>query len=319
MADLSNAFKYFRIDNSVRAQVAYPRVVDGVVEIVNVMLEPYMYDATTIAVKNLSELRLGDSDAMTRCRLTISELIGSSPRNVSFVMSERAQYSSSIFYDDFFTYNSSEDRYELTIYIPSKCINGSRVEGFNDASVLFEASSSSFEDDEDLTITGSYFTRLPPFILQGKAVRANISEEDPVFPNDTDRCSVGEGCIPAYYENSQGYSSDYLFTNSSPLYQILSSGFMPSEVSDQMEFLNVSGYMLDDDTGSSNYLATSFVGVSRDSATVMTISSSSTVVFTSDYDLSIWNTQIASDYANQSKATIKNVVIVSGEVRRINN
>ena len=338
MADLTNAFKSIRQSNDKEVTASYTTsevvVEDGrerlIVNVTNAKLHPYMYDATTISVENIPELEMSNPDIMKRCWLSINEILGEN-RELTFNLGTRLDkdglpITASVFYDTQFVYNSEEDRYELTIYIPAKCSDGTETEGFDDSYVLFECTEpeSHIPEEQDpenpyvlLSVTGQYITALPPLIVQGKAKRKDLGERDPVFPDDTDRCSIGEGTIPSYYENSQGYTKDYLFTNAKPIYHVMTSGFIPEGMKEQVSFENVSGYLVDELTESVNMLPTSACGTEKKTLEVMTILDGQSAPMKGNFEVSVWETRIENDWALENKATIKNVVTVSAEIQRL--
>lgn len=338
MADLTNAFKSIRQSNDKEVTASYTTsevvVEDGrerlLVHVTNAKLHPYMYDATTISVKNISELEIWNPDFMKRCWLSINEILGEN-RELTFNLGTRLDkegnpVSASVFYDTQFIYNSEEDRYELTIYVPAKCSDGTDTEGFDDSYVLFECTEpeSHIPEEQDpenpyvlLSVTGQYITALPPLIVQGKAEKKDLSADDPVFPLSADRCSIGEDTIPSYYENSQGYTKDYLFTNAKPIYHVMTSGFIPESMKTQVAFENVSGYLMDEITESVNMLETSHYSTETKTLDVMTILDGQSAPMTGDFEVSVWETLIKNDWAHENQATIKNVVTVSAAIQRL--
>lgn len=344
MADLTNAFKSIRQSNDKEVTVSYTTsevvVEDGrerlLVNVTNAKLHPYMYDATTISVKNIPELEMSNPDIMKRCWLSINEILGEN-RELRFNLGTRLDkeglpFTASVFYDTQFVYNSNEDRYELTIYIPAKCSDGTDTEGFDDSYVIFECTEPESHIPEEqnpenpyvlLSINGQYITALPPLLVQGKAEKKDheamdpVLAWDPVFPTSADRCSIGEGTIPSYYENSQGYTKDYLFTNARPIYHVLTSGFIPEGMKEQVAFENVSGYLVDELTESVKMLPTSACGTETKNLDVMTILDGQSAPMRGDFEVSVWETLIKNDWAKRNNATIKNVVTVSAEIQRI--
>ena len=338
MADLTNAFKSIRQSNDKEVTVSYTTsevvVEDGrerlLVHVTNAKLHPYMYDATTISVENIPELELSNPDIMKRCWLSINEILGEN-RELTFNLGTRLDkeglpITASVFYDTQFVYNSEEDRYELTIYVPAKCSDGTNTEGFDDSYVLFECTEpeSHIPEEQDpenpyvlLSVTGQYITALPPLIVQGKAEKKESGADDPVFPPNADRCSIGENTIPSYYENSQGYTKDYLFTNAEPVYHVLTSGFIPDGMKTQVSFENVSGYLVDELTESVNMLPTELQETKTATMDVMTILDGQSAPMRGDFEVSVWETLIKNDWAHENKATIKNVVTVSAAIQRL--
>ena len=340
MADLTNAFKSIRQSNDKEVTASYTTsevvVEDGrerlLVNVTNAKLHPYMYDATTISVENIPELELWNPDIMKRCWLSINEILGEN-RELTFNLGTRLDkdglpITASVFYDTQFVYNSEEDRYELTIYVPAKCSDGTNTDGFDDSYVLFECTEpdSHIPEEQDpenpyvlLSITGQYITALPPLIVQGKAEKKEPGAEDPVFPADADRCSIGEGTIPSYYENSQGYTKDYLFTNAEPLYHVMTSGFIPDSMKEQVSFVDVSGYLEDEITESVNMLQTEWKETKSETMDVMTILDGQSSPMSGNFEVSVWETLIKNDWAAspENSATIKNVVTVSAAIQRL--
>lgn len=340
MADLTNAFKSIRQSNDKEVTASYTTsevvVEDGrerlLVHVTNAKLHPYMYDATTISVENIPELELWNPDIMKRCWLSINEILGEN-RELTFNLGTRLDkdglpITASVFYDTQFVYNSEEDRYELTIYVPAKCSDGTNIDGFDDSYVLFECTEpeSHIPEEQDpenpyvlLSITGQYITALPPLIVQGKAEKQVPGAEDPVFPAEADRCSIGEGTIPSYYENSQGYTKDYLFTNAEPLYHVMTSGFIPNSMKEQVSFVDVSGYLEDEITESVNMLQTTLQETKSETMDVMTILDGQSSPMTGNFEVSVWETLIKNDWAAspENSATIKNVVTVSAAIQRL--
>lgn len=340
MADLTNAFKSIRQSNDKEVTASYTTsevvVEDGrerlLVDVTNAKLHPYMYDATTISVENIPELEMSNPDIMKRCWLSINEILGEN-RELTFNLGTRLDkdglpITASVFYDTQFVYNSQEDRYELTIYIPAKCSDGTDTEGFDDSYVLFECTEpeSHIPEEPDpenpyvlLSVTGQYITALPPLIVQGKAKKKDPGADDPVFPPNADRCSIGEGTIPSYYENSQGYTKDYLFTNADPIYHVLTSGFIPDGMKEQVAFANVSGYLMDELTEAVNMLPTELQETKTETMDVMTILDGQSSPMRGDFEVSVWETQIKNDWAAspENRTTIKNVVTVSAQIQRL--
>ena len=327
MADASNAFKTKRISNLCDATVSradYTTVVeDGIttetVRVKNVKLHALMYDATLISIDDVPELELWREDALSRCWLSVNEFAGEK-RSVTFNMSTRLDregnpVSMSVFYEDKLRYNSEERRYELSIFVPARCTNGVIDDGFDDSYVIFECVAPG--EDNFFSITGQYTTALPPLIVQGKASKRNQDEGDPVFPKTADRCDIGVDTIPCYYENSQGYTKDYLFTNAEPKYHILTSGLVPASMAGQVEFDSVSGYLLDEKTGSINQLQTEEIESFNKSLDVMTNLDSISVPFTGDFEVTVWDTDIDSEWAKNEKSSSKNIVTVSAELHRL--
>jgi hypothetical protein len=170
-----------------------------------------------------------------------------------------------------------------------------------------------------LSVTGQYITALPPLIVQGKAKKKDREDKDPVFPPGADRCSIGEGTIPSYYENSQGYTKDYLFTNAKPIYHVMTSGFIPDGMKEQVAFQNVSGYLVDELTEAVNMLPTELQKTKPETMDVMTILDGQSGPMRGDFEVSVWETLIKNDWAAspENSATIKNVVTVSAAIQRL--
>lgn len=310
-----NTFKTHKVDNSEEITLAYPEIVGDDTIVVNATLLPYLYDATTISIENLSGLDLGNPDSLNHCWINVIDRFDYS-RSVQFCMGTRLDEDGnpvhcSVFYDDQFTYDAQKDRYELTIFIPAYCKNSNTIEGFNESTVLFEVRGSG------LSVDGSYETVLPPFILQGKAHKEDPSEEDPVFPSNADRCSIGEGTIPAYYENSKGYDSDYLFTCASAMYCVETSGFMPSDMAESTEFQDVSAYLHNSKTGSDIMLSIEALEPVSTTIPVMKLLDEPERVFNGQYEVTTWKSRIDSDWARENLATAENEMTVSASVRGI--
>lgn len=324
MANLSNALKFIKHNSFSPILVSRSEVIENSVTIHNAKLHPYMYDATTISIQNISELSPGDAGFLRRCKLTIKEILGEQ-RELTVNLGTRLDddgnlVGDSVFFDENLSYDSETDRYELNVYIPAKCSDGDIVEGFDDSVVVFEAVLTSPVEDVGVpaSVVGQYVTTLPPVIVQGKADKSVLDAEDQVFPYSADRCSIGEGTIPSYYENSCGYSSDYLFTNSSPEYRVLTSGFIPESLDNEVQFSEVSGYMYDDVTESVNYLPTEQIELKKNLLLpVMTKFLEEPVTSSGTFDVTVWKTVLASEWARTTTSTIKNVVTVSASIDRL--
>lgn len=323
MADYSDAFRAIRRKNDVQVVVSRLIRTEEATSVANARLHEHMYDATTISIANIPELELWRPDTIERCGLSVVELFGERREvtlNLGTQKSSSGEYvNEAIFYDDSMTYDSESDRYEITVYIPAKCRNGLAIEGFDDSIVIFEiVEPYRGPDHKRVSVVGQYLTTLPPVIVQGKAEKKTPSAEDPVFPSSADRCDIGAGTIPSYYENSQGYDRDYLFTNSDPVYRVLTSGIVPEAMRDEVQFANVSGYLYDDKTRSSCSVPTSVLSMTSNvSIPVMTELDLQPTTLSGAFDLTIWESELRNDWAKSNNLTVKNTMTVSASIERV--
>jgi hypothetical protein len=157
----------------------------------------------------------------------------------------------------------------------------------------------------------SYRTNLPPFIINGRPVKRNPNEEDPVIPSYADRVNFGVDTVPSYYENSQGFQNNYLFTNSTPMYTITASGYLPKYLDEIYEFREIQAYMLNEKTSMKTDLPISLVSTSQNELSVMKVDGSS-VPFKSQFDLTTWQYDLYSDTYSASSGTIFSTSCISG-------
>lgn len=227
------------------ADVHYEKITNNVdVELPGgVILKANMYDATKICIKD----ELGTAFNLDKAIIYINELIPNG-KSCEFALNKTP--------DDFvfiepFQYNEATGYDEVVIYISAKNSEGL---GFNDAVVNF-----SFELPEEIrkkynlgttSWNVGYRTYLPPFLIQGIPEKAKADAIDPVIPKDLSRVNY-----PAYpYQASRlGWKENYLFTNADPLYHVVASGFIPSDLGD-FEYSNVSSYIKDESTGMKTFL-----------------------------------------------------------------
>lgn len=279
--DYQSSFTYRRIDNDSDVDVSYPTIryemvsengepetLQPVFDITNATLKARFYDATVISFKDSLGTSLREPEDLCKFSIKIMECIGDDKKTIEFnlgtrkpmiydpvtgrqVQDENADpIRDSVFYDPSFTLNEETGKYELTIYIGAKCVSGSSVYGFNDAEVFVEL----METDDHPSAILVYRAVLPPFILQGLPEKPE-SASDPVIPDGESRTDygydtdTGEYTIAPYKQNAYGFDRDFIFTNSDPLYEILTSGFMPDGFSDY-DFSDFGASLVNDKTGS---------------------------------------------------------------------
>ena len=281
--------------------------------IVNATVKSHLYDYATIQFKNVPGLNLSSVDVMNRIWLSIMDRYDS--ELTDFCLGTRLDSSGNpvdtlIFYDRDLLYDSDSDTYSLNVIIPAKCSSGSATHGFNE-SIATVSISGTFEG-KSVEFVKSYIADLPPILLQQKSEKKSSSDEDPVFPEVANRCDIGSGRIPSYYDNAMGYASDYLFTNGSPTYRVRTFGLIPYDLRDSLSFSNVSGYVYDDRTGSVNYLTT----VSGSSSTVKmdVMNLGGGVRYMAKFSRKTWKTDLDSQYAKQNGISLSNTFTVSATI-----
>ena len=293
-----------KLSNTKSAQMAKTVLWDGEVHYSDsVTLNPFLYDHTIVYFdKDLSA-----SDALSKFRMTVQEGIGSNRKNLSFRMSDfkdgETDYSNeAIFFPSSFT-RESDGRYSLSIYISARCSNLGTSVGFNDCTVSIES------DELDLYVT--YQTWLPPVIEQGFPVKKNPSEEDPVFPADANRTDIGAGYLSDYMNNAHGYSEDYFFSNSEPLYEVTASGFMPSSLQGN-NFTEVQSKLVNTITSMEVPIAITVQSTETKEVEVLKSSTYGSMIDT--FEITKFVQSLKSDtYKNRSE-TIKNKLVITGKI-----
>jgi hypothetical protein len=285
--------------------------------IVNATVKSHLYDYTTIQIKNVPGLNLSSADAMNRIWLSILDRYDG--ELTEFCLGTRLDSSgnpvdSLIFYDRELLYDSDSDTYSINVVIPAKCSSGSDTQGFNES--IATVSIAGAMDGKPIEFVKSYIANLPPLLLQVKPEKKSSSEEDPVFPESANRCDIGSGKIPSYYDNAMGYSRDYLFTDGSPRYLVKTRGLIPYELRDSLSFSNVSGYVYDDRTGSANYLNTVESGSpSTVNMTVMSVTDGNgSSQYMAKFYRKTWKSDLDSQYARQNGISLSNVFTVSATI-----
>jgi hypothetical protein len=207
-----------------------------------------------------------------------------------------------IFYPSSFT-RESDGRYSLSIYIAARCANVRTRVGFNDSTVLVES--------EELDLYVTYQTWLPPLIEQGFPVKKNISEADLVFPADANRTDIGAGYLSDYMNNAHGYSEDYFFSNSDPLYEVTASGFMPSSLQGN-NFTEVQSKLVN--TITSMEVPIAITGQSTETKEVEVLNSSNYGSMTDTFEITKFVQSLKSDSYKNRKETIKNKLVITGKI-----
>lgn len=275
------SFTYRRINNDSDVDVSYPTIryemvsehgepetLQPVFDITNATLKARLYDATVISFRDSLGTRVSEPEDLCKFSIKIMELIGDDKKTIEFNLGTRKPmiYDSAtgrevqddkadpiqeaVFYDSSFRLNEETGRYELTVYVGAKCGTGSNVFGFNDSEVFVEL----IETDDHPSTTLAYRAILPPFILQGLPEKCD-SAADPVIPDGESRTDygydpdTGEYTIAPYKQNAYGFDRDFMFTNSDPLYKIVTSGFMPDGLGDY-DFSGFGASLVNDKTGS---------------------------------------------------------------------
>lgn len=279
--DYQSSFTYRRINNDSDVDVSYPTIhyemvsehgepetLKPVFDITNATLRARFYDATVISFEYSLGTRVSEPEDLCKFSIKIMELIGDDKKTIEFNLGTRKPMiydpvtgrevqddeadpiREAVFYDPSFSLNEETGRYELTVYVGAKCGTGSSVFGFNDSEVFVELMET---DDHPSTIL-SYRAILPPFILQGLPEKHG-SASDPVIPEGESRADygydpdTGEYTIAPYSQNAYGFDRDFMFTNSEPLYKIVTSGFMPDGLRDY-DFSDFGASLVNDKTGS---------------------------------------------------------------------
>lgn len=293
-----------KLSNTKSAQLAKTVMWDGQVHYSDsVTLNPFLYDHTIIYF----DKDLSSSDALSKFRITVQEAVGSDRKSVSFRMSDfrdgETDYSKeAIFYPSSFT-RESDGRYSLSIYISARCSNLGTSVGFNDSTVLVES--------EELDIYVTYQTWLPPLIEQGLTVKKNPSEEDPVFPADANRTDIGAGYLSDYMNNAHGYSEDYFFSNSEPLYEVTASGFMPSSLQGN-NFTEVQSKLVN--TITSMEMPIAITSQSTETKEVEVLNSSNYGSMTDTFEITKFVQSLKSDTYKNRRETIKNKLVITGKI-----
>lgn len=285
--------------------------------IVNAKVKSHLYDYTTIQFKNVPGLNLSSVDAMNQIWLSIIDRYDG--ELTDFCLGTRLDsfgnpVDSLIFYDRELLYDSASDTYSLNVVIPAKCSSGSETQGFNES--IATVSISGVFEGNPVEFVKSYIANLPPILLQLRPEKKSSSAVDPVFPAVADRCDIGSGTIPSYYDNAMGYSSDYLFTDGSPKYLVKTRGLIPYDLRDSLSFSNVSGYMYDDVTGSINYLNTVDSGSSSTvNMEVMSVTDGNgSSQYMAKFFRKTWKSDLDSQYAKQNGISLSNVFTVSATI-----
>lgn len=293
-----------KLSNTKSEQMVKTVMWDGQVHYTDsVTLNPFLYDNTIVYFdKDLSA-----SDALSKFRITVQEGIGSNRKSVSFRMSDfkdgGTDYSKeAIFYPSTFN-RESDGRYSISIYIAARCSNAGTSVGFNDCNVVVES------DELDLYV--SYRTWLPPVIEQGFPVKKNPSEEDPVFPADANRTDIGAGYLSDYMNNAHGYSEDYFFSNSEPLYEVTASGFMPSNLQGN-NFTEVQSKLVN--TITSMEIPIAITDQSTETKDVEVLKSNTYGSMTDTFEITKFVQSLKSDTYKNRRGTIKNKLVITGIV-----
>lgn len=288
------------------ADVYYEKITNNVdVELPGgVILKANMYDATKICIKD----ELGTAFNLDKAMIYINELIPNG-KACEFALTETP--------DDFvfvepFQYNENTGYDEVVIYISAKNSEGL---GFNDSSVNF-----SFELPEEIrkkynlgttSWNIGYRTHLPPFLIQGIPEKQTADAIDPVIPSNLSRVNY-----PAYpYQASRmGWTENYLFTNADPLYHVVASGFVPSDLGD-FEFSEVSAYIKDDSTGMKTFLDYSTTHATRTLPTLISghneFASTTETTYEGEFTVYEYDQLIKSDDLAARKSWTKNAVNIS--------
>lgn len=293
-----------KLSNTKSAQLAKTVMCDGEVQYSDaVTLNPFLYDHTIVYFdKDLSA-----SDALSKFRITVQEGIGSNRKSISFRMSDfkdgETDYSKeAIFYPSTFA-RESDGRYSISIYIAARCSNAGTSVGFNDCNVVVES------DELDLYV--SYRTWLPPVIEQGFPVKKNPSEEDPVFPANANRTDIGAGYLSDYINNAHGYSEDYFFSNSEPLYEVTASGFMPSSLQGN-SFTEVQSKLVN--TITSMEIPIAITDQSTETKDVEVLKSNTYGSMTDTFEITKFVQSLKSDTYKNRRETIKNKLVITGKI-----
>lgn len=293
-----------KLSNTKSEQMVKTVMWDGQVHYTDsVTLNPFLYDHTIVYFdKDLSA-----SDTLSKFRITVQEGIGSNRKNISFRMSDfkdgGTDYSKeAIFYPSTFN-RESDGRYSLTICISARCSNYGTSVGFNDCTVAIES------DELDLYVI--YPTWLPPVIEQGFPVKKNPSEEDPVFPADANRTDIGAGYLTDYMNNAHGYSEDYFFSNSEPLYEVTASGFMPSNLQGN-SFTEVQSRLVN--TITLMEIPIPITDQSTETKDVEVLKSSTYGSMTDTFEITKFVQSLKSDTYKNRRETIKNKLVITGKI-----
>jgi hypothetical protein len=295
------------------------RIID---KIEDAVLYPYMYDATKILYKDNIGTDLSLVDSVKNFEFSLCESIG---QHQSFEMNMYTRkdannvdhWNEKIYYNDSFDYNPDTGLYSLVIYTPTKAVSSENVQmGYNDSVISIEENMSAPVENDYERVSIEYRTNLPPFIIQGIPKKLNPAEEDPVFPTDASRVDIGVNQIPDYFQNSQGYTQDYLFTNSSAMYVADASGFLPREISNDYTFSAVSAYLEDENTT----MRTPIEFEVNDSANIDELSAEittngSTTSYSAQLERVVWRSKIES----QTSGTIMNLLTIEAAVEPKSN
>ena len=266
--DYSAYFTYRRLQNDEDVDVSYPTIAyipdpehGGGLRpeygITNATLRARMYDVTVIEFSDTLGSHIGSADDLSKFEMTVMECMGNNRKAVTFNMGTRIEtrngieslepIKEAIFYDPGFVYNEQTGKYELTIYIGAA---GYDNYGFNDAEVTVKF----LEQIDGAFPAVKYRAILPPFIVQGLPIKG--AGEEKVIPDDESRVDYGydpstdQYLAEPYKNNAYGYDRDFLFTNSDPLYQIVTSGYMPYIYKPYFEFSGFNASLVNDKTGS---------------------------------------------------------------------
>lgn len=259
--DYSAYFTYRRLQNDEDVDVSYPTIAyipdpehGGQTRpdfgITNATLRARMYDVTVIEFSDTLGSHIGSADDLSKFEMTVMECMGNNRKTRTFNMGTRIGidgFKESIFYDPGFTYNEQTGKYELTIYIGAASSDGY---GFNDAEVTVKF----LEQIDGVFPAVKYRAILPPFIVQGLPIKG--AGEEKVIPDDESRVDYGydpstdQYLAEPYKNNAYGHDRDFLFTNGDPLYQIVTSGFMPDNLRSYFEFSAFNAALVNDKTGS---------------------------------------------------------------------
>lgn len=344
-----SSFTYRRINNDSDVDVSYPTIryemvsehgepetLKPVFDITNATLKARFYDATVISFGDSLGTRVSEPEDLCKFSIKIMECIGEDRKTIEFNLGTRKPMiydpvtgrqvqddeadpiREAVFYDPSFALNEETGRYELTVYVGAKCGTGSNVFGFNDSEVFVEL----IETDEHPSATLRYRAILPPFILQSLPEKCD-SAADPVIPDGESRADygydpdTGEYTIAPYKQNAYGFDRDFMFTNSDPLYKIVTSGFMPNGLGDY-DFSGFEASLVNDKTGSKYSLRWSEDGVSSDSLDVIKWAGDDSFC-AAQFDIKRWTLFLVGD--PEFSGVGMNTVTVSATVREpdINN
>ena len=306
---MSASIEFRRENNEREVQVSRSKFSSSgeILQIESAVLEPCMYDATTISISGKSDLKLED------LWFELTEVFDIVDRKmVNFNMYTRESedgtdcWNERIFYGSSLVVNTESGALELTIYIPHRCKNGSVSAGYLDSVVQV-----SFEDD--VPVFKSWRTKLPPTVVNGVPFKRNPNQPDPVIPSNASRVNFGVDTVPSYYENSLNLNEDYLFTNSAPLYSIEASGYLPTDISGDFTFSGTEAYMRNDVTSMSAELDISSSSVTSETVDVMAIDGISGP-FRETFDVYKWQYDLISEATSAYSGSLHSTAWISSNL-----